>query len=105
VLANKGTAQRLSDEGIVVTLIKKMAEGHPNLIDCLKIDRVQSILYTPRANAALTDEGKIGEVGVQHGVPCITTLAAVEAAVGAMKVVREMLMDVLSQQHRDAANH
>ncbi|MCM2369761.1 carbamoyl-phosphate synthase large subunit [Aporhodopirellula aestuarii] len=104
LLATEGTAQRLTDAGIAVTPIKKIAEGHPNLIDYLKNDDVQLILNTPSGKGARTDEGKIRAAGVQHGVPCITTLAAAEAAVRAMKAVRENEMEVESLQHRYAAN-
>jgi carbamoyl-phosphate synthase large subunit len=95
---------RLSEEGIAVTKVKKIAEGHPNLIDYLKNDDVQLILNTPSGKGARTDEGKIRAAGVQHGVPCITTLAAAEAAVRAMAAVRDTPMDVESLQHRYAAS-
>ncbi|SMP61213.1 carbamoyl-phosphate synthase large subunit [Neorhodopirellula lusitana] len=104
LLATEGTAARLAEEGIAVTRVKKIAEGHPNLIDYLKNDDVQLILNTPSGKGARTDEGKIRAAGVQHGVPCITTLAAAEAAVRAMHAVRETPMDVLSLQHRYAAS-
>ncbi len=104
LLATEGTALRLQEAGIAVTTIKKIAEGHPNLIDYLKNDDVQLILNTPSGKGARTDEGKIRAAGVQHGVPCITTLAAAEAAVRAMKVMRESEMEVESLQHRYALN-
>ncbi|EMI44422.1 carbamoyl-phosphate synthase large subunit [Rhodopirellula sp. SWK7] len=104
LLATEGTALRLTEAGIAVTQVKKIAEGHPNLIDYLKNDDVQLILNTPSGKGARTDEGKIRAAGVQHGVPCITTLSAAEAAVRAMKAVRENDMEVESLQHRYAAN-
>ncbi len=105
LLATEGTAQRLTEAGIAVTQVKKIAEGHPNLIDYLKNDDVQLILNTPSGKGARTDEGKIRAAGVQHGVPCITTLAAAEAAVRAMWAVREREMDVESLQHRYALSN
>lgn len=102
LLATEGTAQRLADAGLAVTQVKKIAEGHPNLIDYLKNDDVQLILNTPSGKGARTDEGKIRAAGVQHGVPCITTLAAADAAVRAMRAVREQDMEVESLQHRYA---
>lgn len=104
LLATEGTAQRLTDEGIPVTKVKKIAEGHPNLIDHLKNDDVQLILNTPSGKGARTDEGKIRAAGVQHGVPCITTVAAADAAIRAMAAVRNTPMDVESLQDRYAAS-
>jgi len=102
LLATTGTAARLKEGGVEVTRVKKIAEGHPNLIDYLKNDDVQLILNTPSGKGARTDEGRIRAAAVQHGVPCITTLAAAEAAVRAMKATREGPMEVESLQRRYA---
>ncbi len=98
LLATSGTAERLKAGGVEVTTVKKIAEGHPNLIDYLKNDDVQLILNTPSGKGARTDEGRIRAAAVQHGVPCITTLAAAEAAVRAMKATREVELEVESLQ-------
>ncbi|NND97221.1 MAG: carbamoyl-phosphate synthase large subunit, partial [Pirellulaceae bacterium] len=102
LLATAGTAQRLEEGGVEVTRVKKIAEGHPNLIDYLKNGDVQLILNTPSGKGARTDEGKIRASAVQYGVPCITTLAAAEAAIGAMKATREGPLEVQSLQQRYA---
>ncbi|MEM9366620.1 MAG: carbamoyl-phosphate synthase large subunit [Planctomycetota bacterium] len=102
LLATEGTAQRLEAGGVEVTRIKKIAEGKPNLIDYLKNGDVQLILNTPSGKGARTDEGKIRASAVQHGVPCITTIAGAEAAVRAMQAVREEPLEVESLQTRYA---
>lgn len=102
LLATEGTAQRLTEAGISVTQVKKIAEGHPNLIDYLKNEDVQLILNTPSGKGARTDEGKIRAAGVQHGVACITTLAAADAAIAAMNAMQENDMQVESLQTRYA---
>ncbi|MCH7728534.1 MAG: carbamoyl phosphate synthase large subunit, partial [Planctomycetes bacterium] len=100
LLATEGTAQRLDDAGIPVERVKKLAEGHPNLIDYLKNESVALILNTPSGKGARTDEGRIRATAVQHGVPCITTLEAAEAAVTAMEALREEEMGVEAWQDR-----
>lgn len=100
LLATAGTAARLSADGVEVTMVKKLAEGHPNLIDYLKNGDVQLILNTPSGKGARTDEGKIRAAAVQHGVPCITTIAAAEAALRAMKATKEKPLEVQSLQSR-----
>ncbi|MEM9645781.1 MAG: carbamoyl-phosphate synthase large subunit, partial [Planctomycetota bacterium] len=102
ILATEGTAARLEEGGVPVERVRKIAEGHPNLIDYLKNDDVQLILNTPSGKGARTDEGKIRAAAVQFGVPCITTLAAAAAAIGAMEVTREEPMTVESLQTRYA---
>ena len=100
LLATAGTAQLLEESGVAVERVKKIAEGNPNLIDYLKNGDVQLILNTPSGKGARTDEGKIRAAAVQHGVPCITTVDAADAAVRAMKVMRERPMGVMSLQER-----
>lgn len=102
LLATSGTADRLESGGIPVTRMRKIAEGHPNLIDYIKNDDVQLIINTPSGKGARTDEGKIRAIAVQHGIPCITTLTAATAAIGAMEAQRVSPMTVQSLQDRYA---
>ncbi|WP_153555346.1 carbamoyl-phosphate synthase large subunit [Roseimaritima sediminicola] len=100
LLATVGTAAQLTEAGVEVRRVKKIAEGKPNLIDYLKNGDVQLILNTPSGKGARTDEGKIRAAAVQYGVPCITTLAAADAAIRAMEALKAGEMDVLSLQDR-----
>lgn len=100
LVATAGTASRLLDEGLAVAPVKKLSEGHPNLIDYLKNSDVQLIINTPNGKGARTDEGKIRAAAVQAGVPCITTIEAGRAAVEAMEAMRTDPMDVVSLQKR-----
>jgi carbamoyl-phosphate synthase large subunit len=100
LIATEGTAKRLEEEGIPVQRVKKIAEGHPNLIDHLKNGNVALVLNTPNGKGARTDEGRIRAQAVQHGVPCITTIQAAEAAVKAIEALREEGMNVQALQDR-----
>ncbi len=102
ILATAGTASHIEAAGIPVTRVKKIVEGNPNLLDYLKNGEVQLILNTPSGKGARTDEGKIRAAAVQAGVPCITTLAAAEAAAGAMTALRQESLEVQSLQSRYA---
>jgi carbamoyl-phosphate synthase large subunit len=102
LLATSGTANEITKAGLPVTRVKKLAEGNPNLIDYLKNDNVSLIINTPNGKGARTDEGRIRAAAVQFGVPCITTVAAAEAAVQAMEAMRTESMTVLSLQERFA---
>ena len=103
LMSTEGTANRLEELHIPVQRVKKIAEGHPNLIDHLKNGDVALILNTPSGKGARTDEGRIRAAAVQHGVPCITTIPAAEAAVRAMDALRHEEMTVQSLQERFAA--
>jgi carbamoyl-phosphate synthase large subunit len=80
--------------------VSKLQEGHPNLIDHLVNGRIQLIMNTPSGKGARTDEGKIRAAAVAHGVPCITTIQAADAAVRAMEALRHEEITVQSLQER-----
>ncbi len=98
--ATDGTARAIESVGIKVERVKKLQEGHPNLIDMLIDGRVQMIMNTPRGKGARTDEGRIRAASVSHGVPCITTIPAAEACVKAMEALLEESMGVQALQDR-----
>jgi carbamoyl-phosphate synthase large subunit len=100
LLATEGTARRFNEAGIPVERVKKIAEGRPNLLDHLNDGEVALVLNTPSGKGARTDEGRIRAAAVQHGVPCITTLEAAEAAVVAMEALREEEISVQPLQDR-----
>jgi carbamoyl-phosphate synthase large subunit len=100
LIATAGTARSLAEAGIPVEIVKKLQEGHPNLIDSLIDGRVQLIFNTPRGKGARTDEGRIRAASVLYGVPCITTLPAAEACVLAMEALRTESLGVQAIQDR-----
>ncbi len=104
LLATEGTARRLEDSNIPVERVKKLAEGHPNLLDHLINGTVCLIINTPSGKGARTDEGRIRAAAVQRGVPCITTIQAAEAATKAMEALRDDELSVQSLQDRFGMN-
>jgi carbamoyl-phosphate synthase large subunit len=90
----------LEQQGIPVERVKKIKEGHPNVLDHLIDDRVAFILNTPSGKGARTDEGRIRATAVQHGVPCITTIQASEAVVRAIEALRHDELTVQALQDR-----
>jgi carbamoyl-phosphate synthase large subunit len=104
LLATDGTANALDQAGVSVRRVKKISEGHPNLLDFLADGHVALVMNTPRGKGARTDEGKIRAAAVQAGVPCLTTIEAATAAVQAMEVLRQEEMEVQALQDRFPAS-
>ena len=102
LLATEGTASALSSGDVPSQLVKKIREGHPNLLDYLTDGEVALVMNTPRGKGARTDEGRIRAAAVQAGVPCLTTIEAATAAVMALEALREEEMQVQSLQDRFA---
>jgi carbamoyl-phosphate synthase large subunit len=102
LLATDGTAKVLDAAGLASRRVKKIQEGHPNLLDFLTDGDVALVMNTPRGKGARTDEGRIRAAAVQAGVPCLTTIEAATAAVLAMEALRTEEMQVQAMQDRFA---
>ena len=100
ILATEGTGKVLAAAGIPSQHVKKLREGHPNLLDFLADGEVALVMNTPRGKGARTDEGKIRAAAVQAGVPCLTTIEAATAAVKALEALRDEEMGVQAIQDR-----
>ena len=100
LLATPGTARNLRQSGVEVEVVKKLQEGHPNLLDYLANEDVQLIMNTPSGKGARTDEGKIRAACVSGGVPCVTTIQGIGAVVSALEAVREQTLNVEALQER-----
>ena len=61
---------------------------------------LQLVMNTPSGKGARTDEGRIRAAAVAHGIPCLTTMQAAVAAVGAMQAMRAGKMTVEAVQDR-----
>ena len=66
----------------------------------MKNDQIALVINTPSGKGARTDEGKIRAAAVAHGVTCITTLAAAQAAVEACRALRDRPLTVMPLQER-----
>jgi carbamoyl-phosphate synthase large subunit len=102
LLATRGTARRLRQEGVAVEEVPKLQEGRPNLIDLMKNKQVALVINTPSGKGARTDEGKIRAGAVAAGVTCITTLQAAQAAAEACSAIGAGEWTVRALQERFA---
>jgi carbamoyl-phosphate synthase large subunit len=100
IVSTSGTAASLESAGVPCRRLKKLLEGHPNLLDLMADKEVALVVNTPSGKGARTDEGKIRAAAVQAGVPCVTTVQAATAAVKAIEALREEEMQVQSLQER-----
>jgi carbamoyl-phosphate synthase large subunit len=98
LMSTSGTAAALAEHGIVVSPVRKIHEGRPNLLDHLANGAIALIVNTPSGKGARTDEGRIRASAVSHGVPCITTINGAKAAVAALEKLRQGPPEVYALQ-------
>ncbi len=88
LLASSGTGAFLTEHGVKNSLVPKLSEGRPNIIDRMKNGEIQLIINTPTRKGPSTDEGKIRAASVMNRVPTFTTLTAASAAVDAIEALQ-----------------
>ena len=86
--ATAGTYGLLSEAGVRLTRLPKLAEGRPNIGDLIANGEVNLLINTPTRRGPTTDEGRIRALAVQHNVPLITTITGAQAAVAAIAALR-----------------
>ncbi len=90
LLATRGTARFLRDHGIECEVVKKVSEGHPNVVDLIREGEVDLVINTPtQGKDARRDGYAIRRAAVKFKVPYITTVAAAKAAVEAIELVKK----------------
>ncbi|MCB1279267.1 carbamoyl-phosphate synthase large subunit, partial [Prosthecobacter sp.] len=101
--ATPGTGQVISDAGIPVNILPKLASGQrPNVIDLMKNKDMALVINTPSGKNPREDEIKIRTAAMQNRVPIMTTLRGADAALKAIKSLQasEVQVRALQEYHK-----
>ncbi len=98
LLATSGTAAVLEKEGLQVTAINKVHEGHPHVVDMIQAGGVTMVLNTTEGEKAIRDSYTLRQAALKHGVPYCTTVAGAKAAVQAMTGLSRRKLEVAPLQ-------
>jgi carbamoyl-phosphate synthase large subunit len=94
VLATDGTAEVLRRNGVNATVVRKNSagrgpNGEPTVVDRIHAGEVDLIVNTPFGNSGPRLDGyEIRTAAVLRGVPCLTTVQALAAAVQGIEALR-----------------
>ena len=98
LIATRGTAEALRKAGVKVERVFKVHEARPNVVDRIKSAEIDLIINTPLGGKSRFDDKAIRRSAVQHGVTCITTLSAAEAAIQGIRALQKGETHVASLQ-------
>jgi len=101
IASTRGTAKVLADAGVEVSVVNKVAEGRPHIVDMLKNDEVSYIVNTTEGTQTIADSASIRSTAKQHRVYYSTTLAAAEAFCEASAYTAEEQVRRLQDLHED----
>jgi carbamoyl-phosphate synthase large subunit len=96
MIGTTGTKKYLEAQGIPVTLISKVHEGSPNVIDLMRRGKVDLIINTPTSKMARKDGSRIRRAAIDYDVPYLTTIQAVRASADAINAMMKKKMRILS---------
>jgi carbamoyl-phosphate synthase large subunit len=101
VVATKGTAAAINAAGVPCTVVNKVTEGRPHVVDMIKNNEIAMVINTveERRNA-IADSRAIRTSSLLARVTTFTTIFGAEAAVEGMKHMDKL--DVISVQEMHA---
>ncbi|NOU00558.1 MAG: carbamoyl-phosphate synthase large subunit [Gallionella sp.] len=101
ILATRGTASVISASGVPVTVVNKVAEGRPHIVDMIKNSEVKLIINTVDSKpAVMRDSYSIRHAALQGRVTYYTTLAGARAACAGMQHLTGLKVYDLQSLHQ-----
>jgi carbamoyl-phosphate synthase large subunit len=98
LIATRGTAKVLGAAGLPVTVINKVLEGRPHVVDALKNGEINLVFNTTDGAQALVDSSSIRRAALTLKVPYYTTMAGAAAATLAIGALRAGSLEVAPLQ-------
>ncbi|MGY1828224.1 carbamoyl-phosphate synthase large subunit [Blastococcus sp. SYSU DS0541] len=107
LLATTGTAQVLRRHGVAAEVVGKFSEGPGNVVERIQAGEVDLVFNTPFGapgnSGPRLDGYEIRTAAVSAGIPCITTVQGMAAAVQGIEALRHGGIGVRSLQEVHAA--
>lgn len=98
LFSTSGTAKLLTEAGIPVHRLHKLAEGRPNVLDMIKNGEIAMVINTPSGRVPRRDETRIRSGALANRVPIITTMRAARSCVRSIRSLKEADFSVAALQ-------
>ena len=101
IVATRGTAQYLFDNGIFSEIILKAHEGNPNVVDHMRTGRIDLLINTPLGEFSRKGEHSIRIEAIKRNIPYTTTTTAAWAAVEGIEYLKkkEVTVRILTKNY------
>jgi carbamoyl-phosphate synthase large subunit len=101
ILATRGTASIILEAGVPVTVVNKVAEGRPHIVDMIKNGEIRLIINTVDSKpSVMRDSYSIRHAALQGRVTYYTTIAGARAACMGMQHLAELQVYDLQSLHK-----
>ena len=89
IISTKGTHKFLSKHSIDSQVINKVKEGHPNIVDLIKENKIDILMNTTLTKKEILESFSIRRTALTRQVPYFTTVAGSFAAVDAIAYLQK----------------
>ncbi|XVJ69001.1 MAG: carbamoyl-phosphate synthase large subunit [Rhizobacter sp.] len=102
IVATKGTAAAIAEGGVPVTLVNKVKDGRPHIVDMVKAGDIQLVFTTvDETRTAIADSRHIRQVALANRITYYTSMAGCEAATEGMKHQDGLTVKSLQELHTE----
>ena len=102
VIATRGTARPMTEAGLTVGLVNKVAEGRPHIVDMIKNHEMNLIINTvEETRQAIADSRSIRTSALAARVTLFTTIEGARAACAGMRHLAELETYALQSLHAE----
>jgi carbamoyl-phosphate synthase large subunit len=99
ISATRGTCRTITESGIACSVVNKVKEGRPHIVDMIKNDEFVLIINTTEGKQAIIDSASIRRAALQHKVSYTTTISGAEAVLLALQQPDELNVSSLRELH------
>lgn len=88
ILATAGTAKRVQEENIPVTVVNKIGDEKPHMLDIIRQGEAQFVINTlTKGKQPARDGFRIRREAVENGVVCLTSIDTAEALLRVLELI------------------
>jgi carbamoyl-phosphate synthase large subunit len=98
ILATRGTARVLAENGVECTSVCKISEGRPHILDKIQDKQIQWIVNTSLGTRTTEDAYTIRRAALNYHLPYTTTIAGAESMVMAISTMQQESMEAKAVQ-------
>ena len=98
MIATTGTNNFLTRNKIKVSIINKVKEGSPHIVDSLLEGKIDLVINTTKTQSSIRDSYSIRRTSFMNNIPYYTTIAGAKVAVDAIEILKKEVLTVRSLQ-------
>jgi len=100
IVATRTNQEILTQAGLECTMVNKVSEGSPHIVDAIKNDEISLIINSTDDTQGLEDATVIRCQALIHKIPCTTTVAAAFAMLDGLKTPDKLVVRSLQSIHK-----